>query len=198
LRVTTPDTSAVRAWARSNGFDVAARGRLPAEVVDAYTASRTSGGAGAEPTEKPTRKPTAKRPAAKQATEKASTTRTPAKKVPARKAPAGKPTVKKAPSKRAPSTRQTRSVRAQAEAPPAPPAPTPTPAPADPTEAFADASLEAITTDPPTPHAAPASDGALQRLVEQVHALTTRVEALEARAVAQPDKPAKSLFRRQR
>lgn len=164
----------MRAWARSNGFEVAARGRLPAEVVDAYTVSRQGGGASAA-------KPVGKA----------------AKRAPAKKAPARKPAVEQAPPKRAPSTRQPRSVTAKAEAPPAPPAPVATPAPADLTEAFADASLEAITTDPPAPRATPASDGALQLLVEQVHALTVRVEALEARA-AQPDKPAKSLFRRQR
>jgi hypothetical protein len=35
---TTPDIdrAAVRTWARSNGFDVGDRGRIPADVVDAY------------------------------------------------------------------------------------------------------------------------------------------------------------------
>lgn len=40
MAVTTPDTSAVRAWARSNGYDVADRGRLPAELTDAYLAAQ--------------------------------------------------------------------------------------------------------------------------------------------------------------
>jgi hypothetical protein len=37
--VTTPDTSAVRAWAKDNGYEVADRGRLPAEITDAYLAA---------------------------------------------------------------------------------------------------------------------------------------------------------------
>jgi hypothetical protein len=41
--VATPDPSAVRAWARGNGFRVAGRGRIPTEVVDAYTAARRTG-----------------------------------------------------------------------------------------------------------------------------------------------------------
>lgn len=40
--VTSPDTSAVRAWAREHGFDVADRGRLPAEVRQAYDAAHRS------------------------------------------------------------------------------------------------------------------------------------------------------------
>jgi len=33
------DTKAVRAWARSNGVELAARGRIPAEVVEQYRAA---------------------------------------------------------------------------------------------------------------------------------------------------------------
>lgn len=168
--MTTPDTSAVRAWARDNGFDVADRGRLPAEVVDAYTASRT--------------KPAA---AGKAAAEKAPAKRAATKKAPARKAPA-KPAVTR--------TAAARRTAKQARAEMAAAAPAPAPAP-DPTEEFADASLEAITTDPPAPHAAK-QDGELQRLAEQVRALTDRVAALEERAAAQPEKPVKSRFRRSR
>lgn len=59
----------MRAWARKNGYDVADRGRLRPEVLDAYAdAHRTSGS------------PAKKAPAAKPA---------------ARKAPAAKPTVAK-------------------------------------------------------------------------------------------------------
>lgn len=34
------DLGAVRAWASSNGYTVAARGRISAEVMDAYNASK--------------------------------------------------------------------------------------------------------------------------------------------------------------
>lgn len=33
-----PSTKAVRDWAREHGYDVPARGKLPPEIVDAYTA----------------------------------------------------------------------------------------------------------------------------------------------------------------
>ena len=33
------DTKAVREWARANGYDVSDRGRIPADVMDAYTAA---------------------------------------------------------------------------------------------------------------------------------------------------------------
>jgi hypothetical protein len=42
--VTTPDTNAVRAWARKNGYDVADRGRLPVEVQEAYARANDAGG----------------------------------------------------------------------------------------------------------------------------------------------------------
>ncbi|SOD72027.1 Lsr2 protein [Jatrophihabitans sp. GAS493] len=35
-RSTSEDLSAVRAWARENGFSVSDRGRVPANVVEAY------------------------------------------------------------------------------------------------------------------------------------------------------------------
>jgi Lsr2 len=34
-----PDPSAVRAWAESQGIEVAARGRVPAEVIEKYQAA---------------------------------------------------------------------------------------------------------------------------------------------------------------
>lgn len=44
--MTTPDTAAVRAWARENGHPVAERGRLPADLHAAYLAAQ-GGAAGA-------------------------------------------------------------------------------------------------------------------------------------------------------
>ena len=39
-RKTSPaDTEAVREWARENGYDVSDRGRIPANVMDAYAAA---------------------------------------------------------------------------------------------------------------------------------------------------------------
>jgi len=37
-------THDIRSWARNNGYEVADRGRIPASVADAYTASRTTDG----------------------------------------------------------------------------------------------------------------------------------------------------------
>lgn len=37
-RSTKEDVGALRAWARDNGFEVSDRGRLPAEIRDAYNA----------------------------------------------------------------------------------------------------------------------------------------------------------------
>lgn len=45
-RVTTPDTAAVRAWAKDNGMTVSDRGRLPADLHAAYLAAN---GGSAEP-----------------------------------------------------------------------------------------------------------------------------------------------------
>jgi|SRR5690625_3543617 len=33
------DTKAIREWARNNGYDVSDRGRIPAEIMDAYAAA---------------------------------------------------------------------------------------------------------------------------------------------------------------
>lgn len=38
-KVSSYDASAVREWARSNGFTVSGRGRVPQSVVDAYQAA---------------------------------------------------------------------------------------------------------------------------------------------------------------
>lgn len=69
----------MRAWARSNGFDVADRGRLPAEVTDAYVAAHRKGSGSKASTEA---KPASREPAAKKA---------PANKAAAKKAAAPKP-----------------------------------------------------------------------------------------------------------
>jgi hypothetical protein len=47
------DTKAVRQWASENGYNVSSRGRIPAEVVQAYEAAN-------KPADKPAKK-TAKR-----------------------------------------------------------------------------------------------------------------------------------------
>lgn len=39
VRRATPDTKAIRDWANQNGFVVGERGRIPAEVKDAYKAA---------------------------------------------------------------------------------------------------------------------------------------------------------------
>lgn len=66
--MTTPDTSAVRAWARENGYDVADRGRLPAEISDAYaTAHRRGGATRTAPKKGPVAKKSAPQPAHQQA-----------------------------------------------------------------------------------------------------------------------------------
>ena len=172
----------MRAWARDNGFAVADRGRLPAEVVDAYTAGRKK----AAPAKQPAKQAPAKPAAARRAATKPAATK-PAATKPAATKPAA--------------TRSRRAPKPSA-APTTTPATVPATAP-DPTGEFADASLAAITADPPVPHTAIAtaratSDGELQRLTEQVRALTERVAELESRAAAPPAPPVKSLFRRSR
>jgi hypothetical protein len=82
LSVTTPDTAAVRAWARENGYQVADRGRLRPEVLDAYDAAQRTGGTA-------TKKKAA--PAAKPARKAASVKAAPASKAPAKKVNAATP-----------------------------------------------------------------------------------------------------------
>lgn len=38
-RATDPDARQIKAWARENGYEVAARGRVPGHIRDAYTAA---------------------------------------------------------------------------------------------------------------------------------------------------------------
>lgn len=99
----------MRAWARDNGYDVADRGRLRPEVLEAYEAAQSKGGATA----------TKKAPAAKKATPAKKVS--PAKKAtpaPARKA-AAKPVV----------TTTAKKVAAPLAAAPEPTAPAATPDP---------------------------------------------------------------------
>jgi hypothetical protein len=82
----------VRAWARSNGYDVADRGRLPAEITDAYLAAQGDG-KGAKAT-------------------------TPAKPAAAKKAAAKKPAARKAPAKKAPTNKPAQTPTAPTTAAP--------------------------------------------------------------------------------
>lgn len=38
-RSSSGETKAIREWARSNGYDVSDRGRVPADIMDAYAAA---------------------------------------------------------------------------------------------------------------------------------------------------------------
>lgn len=96
--MTTPDTSDVRTWARKNGYDVADRGRLPAEVTEAYQSAH--GGAAkkkATPSKATAAKkaaPVRKSTATKARATSASTARKPApapKAVPQKAAPVSAP-----------------------------------------------------------------------------------------------------------
>lgn len=158
--MTTPDTSAVRAWARSNGFDVADRGRLPAELTDAYLAAQG----------KPTAQPTAKQPAAKKAAKPA------AKKAAAKKAGAAR----KAAPKAAPAKRTSAAKAAPAKAAPVKAAAEPATAPA---VRAVPRTPEPKPTPTPTPTPTPGNDDRrLVALGEQLAALTDRVAALEKAA----------------
>lgn len=154
--VTTPDTSAVRAWARSNGYDVADRGRLPAELTDAYLAAQ--GGKAA--------------PAKKAAGKKAITKPAAARKAPARAAKAAPKTAPKPVAKTAPKP------TAKAAAPAAPVAEAPGSA------AASSAPVSAQTAEPkPKPVS---DDRRLVALGEQLTALTARVAELEKAVGSKP------------
>ena len=74
----------MRAWARSNGYDVADRGRLPAEVTEAYLAAHPGGSGRTTATKsKPAaaKKSAGRKPAAKKAATKKAAAK-PAKKAP--------------------------------------------------------------------------------------------------------------------
>lgn len=108
----------MRAWARSNGYDVADRGRLPAELTDAYLAAQDSGGAKSTGTSKARTAPAPKKQAA-------------ARKAPAKKpAPANKQAAAKKAAAPEPSPAPAQAAApAKAAAPAATPDPRPKPSP---------------------------------------------------------------------
>lgn len=87
-----PDLTAVRQWAGKNGFTVAARGRIPAAVTEAFAAAQSAPATTVEPVKASAAKVPARKAAAKKA---------PAKKAAARKSPAKKSTARKAAAKKA-------------------------------------------------------------------------------------------------
>ena len=174
--VTTPDTTAVRAWARENGYDVAGRGRLPADVVQAY--EKAQGRSSAAPAKKAATKASAAKASAPRAAAKAPTT-TPAK-APAKsaaKAPAK--SAAKAPAKaagKAPAQQAVPAKTGTAEAAASAPAERPAPAP-----------KPSVVSD----------DRRLVALGEQLQALTDRVAALEKQVGTKTDSgKGKPRFRR--
>ena len=166
--MTTPDTSDVRAWARKQGIAVSDRGRLSAELREAYLASLDASPATAAAAKDPalrvlTKQAPAKKAAAKQA---------PAKKVPAKQAAA----VKAAPAAAATTaTAPARRARPAAKAVISAPSISATPAakPAD---------KPVIAEVPETPEAR------MIRLEERLTALTARVATLEQPAPAKPNR----------
>ena len=180
--MTTPGTAEVRAWARAQGIAVAERGRVPAQVHQAYQASTSGKPAAAPGAARSTATASAGKPAvrkaaveapARKASAKARATKAPARKAPARKAPASKApvTASPVPASKAPAASTGTSAAAGPE----------------------------VSTTVTAPSAAPAApvpavdDGRLERLQEQVLALTARVVELE-----KPQAPKAALFRRKR
>ena len=174
----------MRAWARAQGIAVAERGRVPAQVHAAYHAS-TAG--------KPAVHKAAAGEPARKASANARATKAPALKTPARKAPVSRTPASRTPASRTPVSRTPVS-RAPATASPVPARK----APAASTGMSSAAGPE-VSTTVSAPSAAPAAlvppvdDGRLERLQEQVLALTARVAELE-----KPQAPKSALFRRKR
>ena len=169
----------MRAWARAQGIAVAERGRVPAEVHEAYHAS-TAG--------KPAVHKAAAEAPARKASANARATKAPARKTPARKAP-----VSRTPASRTPASR-TPASRAPATASPVPARKAPAASTGMSSAAGPEVSM--IVTAPSAAPAAlvpPVDDGRLERLQEQVLALTARVAELE-----KPQAPKSALFRRKR
>lgn len=167
--MTTPDTSAVRAWARDNGYDVADRGRLPADVTDAFLAARRPAPAKKKAATPPSS--TAPKPASKAATPK----------------PANKTAAKKAPASKAPAGKAVRNVAAEQAATPAPKQEQPAPAP----------TVTPAADDQPRPKPSVVTDDRrLVALGEEIAALTKRVEALEQASRGSSGGSKSSLFRR--
>lgn len=160
--MTTPSTSAVRAWAREQGISVAERGRLPAELRDAYLAAQAGGKPAAKKAAKATAKTTVEAPADKAPAKKAPAKTAPAKKAaakaPAKKAsPAPKPVAKRA----APRT----AAIAPVEAEDATPLPLDVPEP--------------VAAPEPAPGSPEQVEARFVRLEERVKALAARVDVLE-------------------
>lgn len=107
------DPAAIRTWAADNGLSVAARGRIPASVVDAYQAARRAAPAPGSPGDPaPAVSPATrarKAPATRAAAKKPAAKKAPAKKA-ARKAAAKKTAAKKTAAKRSPRTAASKSV----------------------------------------------------------------------------------------
>jgi hypothetical protein len=204
--VTSPDTTAVRAWARENGYDVADRGRLPAEILDAYTAAtgtrpggKQTGGAGTA-TAKPTAKKAAKKAAQPSATSSGTSTGTSTGK------PAGTSTGTSAATTAAKKTAQKTAKAADTPRPTSPvkrsaakPAigtRTKAAAPAPRTDERTGTPAETTDNTPGAASQRPeGEDRRLVALAAEVAALTERVAALEA---AQPVKSKAPLFRRKK
>lgn len=139
----------MRAWARTNGYDVADRGRLPAELTDAYLAAQDKGGA----TGGATGGAAAKRGTAPAAKQKAA----------ARTAPARKAATK---------TAATATATAASPSPGRTAAPGKAPAPAT-------SAAPAAKPEPRPKPSPVSDDRRLVALGEQLAALTDRVNALE-------------------
>ena len=195
--MTTPGTAEVRAWARAQGIAVAERGRVPAEVHEAYHASTSGKPAAAPGAARSTATASAGKPAvrkaaaeapARKASAKARATKAPARKAPARKAPARKAPASKAPASKAPVS------KAPVTASPVPASKAP--AASTGTSSAAGPEVSTTVTAPsgarPAP-VPPVDDGRLERLQEQVLALTARVVELE-----KPQAPKAALFRRRK
>ena len=161
----------MRAWARAQGIAVAERGRVPAQVHAAYHAS-TAG--------KPAVRKAAAGEPARKASANARATKAPARKTPARKAPVSRAPVSRAPVSRAPATASPVPARKA-------------PAASTGMSSAAGPEVSMIVTAPSAAPVPPVDDRRLERLQEQVLALTARVAELE-----KPQAPKSALFRRKR
>lgn len=219
MHVTTPDTAAVRAWAKDNGMTVSDRGRLPADLHAAYLAAN---GGSAKPGPARAAKPAAGRkktstssapdkPAGKTvAVDEPSdvAAAAPAKKAPARKAggrAAAKPSTSR-PSTAKSAGRNASGTRAASRASTAKKAAAPAAEPARDEDALAvveqeateyvtpEADAEAPAAEPtPSPESSP-EVARIIALEVQLSALAGRVAALEQAHAAPP--PKQSRFRR--
>lgn len=177
----------MRAWAREQGISVAERGRLPAELRDAYAAAQAAGGGPATAA-----RATREAPAAKTVQRRAGTSAKAPAKAPAKgpaassgKAPARSPAAK-SPAATSAAGAKAATARTAVVSEPGPRA---RPAAAEVPEKATDRAPAALPAAPP----APADDTRLVRLEAALAALTARVTELEK---PRPEKPA--LFRRKK